>query len=562
MTLEALHALAEWWAAAPSDVRPAEHIADVLIRLGHKAEALDFLRQALELDPARETLALRLSDLLQELGRAEEARTVLNDYVQLHPDSPALLLAQADWLRNRSRMAEAAERAARVIDLDPGNLRALLILLAGQSAAERGTNTVRLLKIAATPGSERPFLEAVDQAGLLSMPGPEPLWSAVVEACARVRDPKLTEQMNLVKPAPASLPTGFAGDKLDPAWELRDATPATATPGGGLDLKVKPELREFSLRMRPSSQWLDGFIETEVGGLTGGLWLVARKSVDHVVRFGFDRQEGRVFLQTWTGGGRTLLANQRFDLPPDFFSSRHVYRLECRGRGVQAFLDGVALARVPEALPSPWEGGACGLVVRADEPGEAAATISRLSCASVLPRVTLLPGEPGEGGGEIPPDQARLIASVSSALSPRQFTAAADGTFTSAPGPADDFIRLLARYHKLHYMPGITCTNAALPSVEALADLAGIHAADGFVLHVDTAPPAEWLAAARGLFLARGAGLVCVLRKPGESAATLYTNFGPGLEHPPLNARVVEDLNATPAPEPLDPVLYIVKEKT
>lgn len=560
-TTDALRAFAEWWATAPADVRPSERIAEVLIRLGHKTEALDFLRQALELDPTRESLALRLNDLLQELGRAEEARTLLNDYVRLFPESPALLLAQADWLRGKGRMAEATDRAARALELDPANLRALLLLLAGQPAPEqRRANTARLLELARTPALQRDFLDAVAEGGLFSLPGPEPLWTAVGEVSAAQQDEALAGRMKALLPAPASVPRGVADGVLAPEWELRDAESAAAA-NGALDLRAKPGLREFSLRMRPSAQWLDGFVEAEVDALTGGLWLVARKSVDHVVRFGFDRQESRIFLQTWTGGGRTLLANQRFDLPDGFFATNHVYRLECRGRGVQALLDGVPLARVPEALPAPWEGGAFGLVCRADEPGAARASLRRLACASVAPRIAVVPGLLGDAGEEIPPDRARALASASSILSPLLFTLSADGTIASGPGPADNFVRLLARYHKLHFMPGVTCTNAAPPAAEVLAELAAVHAADGFVLHLASAPDDAWLAAARDAFLTRGLGLVCVLRSPGAAGATLHANFGPGVERPVLSARVLEGLDAPPPADPLEPALLIVKEE-
>ena len=109
-------------------------------------------------------------------------------------------------------------------------------------------------------------------------------------------------------------------------------------------------------------------------------------------------------------------------------------------------------------------------------------------------------------------------------------------------------------------MPGVTCTNAAPPAAEVLAELAAVHAADGFVLHLASAPDEAWLASARGAFLTRGLGLVCILRPPGAPAATLHASFGPGVERPALSARVLEGAAAPQPADPLEPVLLIVKE--
>ncbi len=537
--VEALKRFGEWWMSDPDNVQPVERMAEVLVQIDRKYEAIDFYRQALDLDPGRESLALRLSSLLQEVGRGEDARLVLNDYGRLHPNSTEILMAQAEWLQAHGRNAEAAERAGRVAEIDPANLRAVLLLLSGQSApAVRRKNVGRLIEHLEKTGLDESLLDVLYRRSIFTIPEAPELWVALQAEAARAGGKALANRLSSMSAQRGTDGNGVANGDLSADWVCWDGETVAGKDGASAVVRARPTAMECTVRARHSDRWLDGAIEVEASALGGGLWLLARKSADHVVRFGFDRQEGRILLQTWTGGGATLLVNQRIDLPAGFFEKKHVYRLECKGNGVIAYLDGKPVVAVPESSPSTWQGGWFGMVLRADEPGVAGARIHRLVANSMSPRLAVYPAEISETAVGAELALVRELAAAATVVSPVLFTVDELGAFSSPMGLDTGFVRLLAKYHKLRYMPGVKWSGTTLPDAEALADLAVLHVVDGIVLHLADPPSGTWMAGARKAFQSRGVGLLGVVQPVGSDTAKFYATFGPEMIPDPVTAVV------------------------
>jgi Flp pilus assembly protein TadD len=558
--VEALKRFGEWWMSDPDNVQPVERMAEVLVQIDRKHEAIDFYRQALDLDPGRESLALRLSGLLQEVGRGEDARLVLNDYGRLHPNSTEILMAQAEWLQAHGRNAEAAERAGRVAELDPANLRAVLLLLSGQSdAGVRRKNVARLIEHLAKTGLDESLLDVLYRRSILTIPEAPELWVALQAEAARTGGKAISSRLTGMSARRGTDGNGMATGELSADWVCWDGETVADKDGASAVVQARPTAMECTVRARHSDRWLDGAIEVEASAVGGGLWLLARKSTDHVVRFGFDRQEGRILLQTWTGGGATLLVNQRIDLPAGFFEKKHVYRLECKGNGVVAYLDGKPVVAVPESCPSTWQGGWFGMVFRADEPGVAGARIHRLVANSMSPRLAVFPAEISETAVGAELELVRELASAANVVSPVLFTVDENGAFSSPIGLDTGFVRLLAKYHKLRYMPGVKWRGATMPDADALADLAVLHVVDGIVLHLAEQPSGAWMTEARKAFQSRGAGLLCVIHPAGSDTAKFYATFGLEMIPEPVVA-VVAGVGKTDVADGAGAVLLRLKE--
>ena len=560
--IEALKRFGAWWIADPENVQPVERIAEVLVQIGRKREAIDFYRQALELDPGRELLALRLSALLQEVGLSEDARLVLNDYGRLHPDSTEILLAQAEWLQAQGRNLEAAERVRRVVELDPTSQRAILLLLAVQSdPLSRRENVTRLIEHIAQAGVDGGLLDILQWRSILTLPEAPDLWNALQAEVTRAGDTALASRLNSLSPRRGTSENGVASGALSPDWVSWGGEVNAGKDGAFVVVQAQPTAKECTLRACHSDRWLDGVLEVEASAISGGMWLLARKSADHVVRFGFDRQEGRLLLQTWTDNGGTLLSNQRIDLPDDFFSKKHVYRLECRGNGLIALVDGQSMVAAPSRSPSPWQGGWFGLVFLADEPGAAGARIHRLMATSTPISLAVFPAEISETANDTELTLVREMATAATVVSPVLFTVDDAGAFSSPLDLDTGFVRLFAKYHKLRYMPGVRLNGAAIPDAIALAELAVLHAVDGLVLHLAAPPSDTWMAGAREAFQLRGTGLLCVVHAAGAGSATFYATFGPEMIPKPVVA-VVADVGKTAvaAGAAAGAVLYRLKE--
>ncbi len=92
-----------------------------LVRLGRSDIALDELRRAAELDPARARYAYVYAVGLQSAGRRGDAVGVLKANLQLHPNDRDSLAAMVNFSRENGDLAGALEYAQRLAKLMPGD---------------------------------------------------------------------------------------------------------------------------------------------------------------------------------------------------------------------------------------------------------------------------------------------------------------------------------------------------------------------------------------------------------------------------------------------------------
>jgi hypothetical protein len=103
--------------------------------LGRPADALAAYRRALEIAPDSDLARGRLTALLVTLNRRAEARELLEQVVENQPENvPATLMLARLYAESPAGHARCAELASRALELDPGNASAQnLLVLCGSS---------------------------------------------------------------------------------------------------------------------------------------------------------------------------------------------------------------------------------------------------------------------------------------------------------------------------------------------------------------------------------------------------------------------------------------------
>jgi predicted CXXCH cytochrome family protein len=125
---DAEHVLRTAIAASPGDAGLHHALGLALARLDRRAEALEELRRAAELDPDRARYAFVYAVGLHDGGRIEDAMALLKASLARHPNDRDILMALVSYSREAGDPAGAlgyAEQAARIAPGDP-NLAALI----------------------------------------------------------------------------------------------------------------------------------------------------------------------------------------------------------------------------------------------------------------------------------------------------------------------------------------------------------------------------------------------------------------------------------------------------
>lgn len=133
-------------------------VAEEFLRGGELEQAVRIFQKILEMDPENTAMRVRLGEVYVRLGKKNEAWEIFS--------------AAADNLRSRGQLDAAEDILKRMLNLDPGNSKALL--LRGRNAVEAGENDVAikyLEKVAdldSHPDGLRDLLKAYLAAGRLS----------------------------------------------------------------------------------------------------------------------------------------------------------------------------------------------------------------------------------------------------------------------------------------------------------------------------------------------------------------------------------------------------------
>jgi tetratricopeptide (TPR) repeat protein len=486
----AIAAFSEWHRLAPSAPAPLRRIGDALANLGYADEAVGFYHQSLDIDPSQISLATRLAKLLLETGRKTEARNLLNSYARLFPDSADVLLAQAEWLYRENRTGEAEERVERILRMDPEHFDATLFLLRiADNEESRAAAMDRLMKISNTPEQQYSLIAAIQQHDLLTYQNSHLLIAVMDQIARNSKDPRIHEIISSLEPLTTAVAENFAATgALSKNWQIEGASGLVDK--DTLNVRANPARNEFSVRLLRSERWRDSFIEATADEVKGGFWLYARRSRQHLVRFGFDATAERLHLQVWKGRNNDVVASM--NVPWTFPAGGCTLRLEIRGKGISGLINGKPAFDVPLALPDDFGLGWTAFSVQSPDRGQASATLRSLSSGPIPVRIALTPASPAadDKGDQTARLRARLP--VLTDVSPDWFTVDDSGSWNSAVNEESDFYRLFARYHRLRLTPVVRVSGAAAISAGDIITVCRTHGFDGLILWFESLPPSSW----------------------------------------------------------------------
>jgi len=552
----AIAAFSEWHRLAPEAPVPPRRIGDALSNLGYHDEAAGFYRQSLDMAPAQIDLATRYARLLGDIGRKTEARNILNTYARLFPDSSEVLLAQAEWLYRENRTEEAAQRAARVLLLEPDHFDATLFMLRiAENEVTRTEAIQRLMNISKTSDQQYKLVSAIWQHDLLTYQNSH-LFIKVMDQIAREnQDPRIHELIRRLDPLDQTVTEDFLSTaSLSRHWQIEGGEAVVRD--GTLTVQAAPARNEFSVRLLRSERWRDTFIEVSTADVRGGFWLYGRRSRNHLVRFGFDTGGERLNLQVWKGRNNDVVASQF--VPWLFPEGGCTLRLEIRGKGVTGLVNGKTVFEVPLALPEDFGLGWTAFAVHSNDRGRASATLRHLASGPLPVRIALTPDAPADDDRGEQTARLRSLLPVLTDISPDWFSIDPAGSWNSHVKEESDFFRLFARYYRLRLTPVVRVSPKAVIAADDIITVCRTHGFDGLVLLFDTMPGESWFDAMDHDLNAPGIDVIAVAGgttiRGIASSRTLFRKHGSAV--PLLLVNTAREDEQTEARQTTDPVMF------
>ncbi len=485
---KAIAAFSDWHRIEPSAARPLSRIGDALVNLGYHDEAIDFYGQSLSIDPGQTDLAVRQARLLTSVNRGEEAKELLNAYARLFPNDTQVMFAQAEWLYKQNRLTEAKTRIQRILELKPDDFDATLFMLRLSGLPqEREAAMDKLLALADVPEKHYQVVNAIWQYDLLTLADSHILVQLLERIEASNEDARVRGIIKKLHPRTDVVREDFTTG-LSEEWHLDGA--AKSATNGILTVTATPTRQEFSMRLLRSERWRDSFIEADVRNAEGGFWLYARRSRDHLVRFGFDPEADRIYVQAWKGQNNDIVVSQFIPWEHTTVSGR--FRLEIRGNGIVAMLDGKPVFDVVLPLPEDFGLGWVSLAVHTSERGKASVALGGLKAGPLPVRLAMLPAAPATANVDTELAEMRgLLGSVTD-FSPAWFAVDADGNWSSSIQADADFFKLFSRYYRVRFVPTVRIEQADAVAAEDLLTVTRTHGLDGLVLVFKEMPPDRW----------------------------------------------------------------------
>jgi hypothetical protein len=330
---------------------------------------------------------------------------------------------------------------------------------------------------------------AVWQYDLLTLPDSHLLVTMLEDIASKNKDPRVQDIVSKLRPRVDTITEAFdASNGLSDAWQIDGASASVIDTE--LTIRANPSREEFTVRLLRSERWRDSFIEADISDVKGGFWLYARRSRNHLIRFGFDSGEDRIYLQAWKGKNNEIVLNQF--IPWAKPSGNTTIRLEVRGNGIVASIDGKDAFDVPLAMPSDFGLGWAAFSVHSRERGEGSVTLSRLQSGPLPVRLALLPPAPAveNANAELETLQQQL-GSVTD-FSPDWFAIDESGNWSSQSSIDDDFFRLYSRYYRIRLVPTVRVAAGAEVLPEDILTVTRTHNFDGLVLLFESMPKEDW----------------------------------------------------------------------
>ncbi len=479
-----------WHELSPSSPEPLKRIGDALVNLGYHDEAVGFYRQSLDLAPENIPLAIQLARLLTETGSRASARSLLNIYARLFPQNTEILLAQADWLLRDNRRAEALERIDHVRETDPQNFEATLFAL---RVAEQDDDRLQAIQeiIALSEGNDgrRRLMQAIQDHDLLTLQHAYLLVAFLQQNQEQIEDTALQETMQRLAPRTTTVHEDFTiVSGLSEHWQL-DGLSGSLT-NQILTLQATPTRTQAEARVRRAERWRDSFIEVDLADAQGGFWIYARKAQRQLIRLGFEHTQQRLHLQIWGGPQYEVLQNHF--VPWTLPANGVTLRLEAKGNGAIAYVDGKAMIEAPLELPEDFGFGWTAFTMNTPARGDASISVRSIVSGPLPFRAAIVPAEPPDDSQNDLLERMHQVLPNISDLSPEWFRIDADGKWHSTIHPEDDFYRIFARYYRLRLSPLVRVQRGANILAEDILILARTHGYNGFTLLFDQMPDGAW----------------------------------------------------------------------
>ena len=484
---EALEIFARWGALEPYNADPLRLQGDVHARRSDFHSAIERYRDSLDLSPGQIPLVVRTARMLDmNAARPREAMEMLSLYGRLFPDNPEILLARAEALIRRNRHEEATALIRRVIEEDPEDLNAR-ILLHGllPTAQQRVENLGHIQRIGSRPGIEPHFANAIKTHNLLIWPESWRLMDYIESRAASEQQQGQPSAFTSLLPRDTVVHENFALGRMSGNWDA--FSDRDDIKDGGFLLAASAATAEAVLKLNRSAPLHSAFIETAIEDARGFFWLYARRSDGTMLRYGFD-QTGQIFLQLWQNE-RLISNTNRFWTRPTGITR---LRLEIRGDAAFGFIDGEPAFGAPTRIPDSFGLGWWGISPWSPDFGVAQVLLREVSGGPLPVRLALYRPRAEELSDAQLLDQLRHHTRELQAISPQWFVQETNGRVRRDVSQTHPNLRLMTRFHHIRLMPGVRAASHRTLDLQQLADLADEHSLYGFTLHFARMPPQEW----------------------------------------------------------------------
>lgn len=486
----AIIVLSKWHERDPENSRPLTLIGDAFYAAGFRDEALDFYRESLDVNPGQVRLAAKLADALAKQSRDEEARNLLNLYVRLFPDDVEILRAQAIWLLQHERYNEAQTRIERILQTQPYDFRALVLMLRTASNKEKRHNTITKLHILGQKKAyQLSLVKAIKDYDLLTLPNTDIFIDLLKEIDNNTNDPDVKSAIADLNFRSEPIHESLASETLSTEWTI-DGAIVTKIPDGVV-MAVTPTRSECMLRLNRTDRWRDCYVKATVEDPTGGFWIYARHSMEGLIRFGFDSGSDELFVQVWKGRQRRIVVNEH--KPMLSKSGPLQMSMEVKGNGVLAYINNKPIFSTPIEIPDDIGHGWIAISARNVEIGKASVKIMNLEAGPLPIRLALLPQTPSTSRVDEELARMRSLLGTVSDYSPDWFSVSPSGSWSSSLEAADDFFRLFARYYRIRLLPTVNVPEGVSIAGADILEIIDIHKLDGVVLRYTAMPNEEWI---------------------------------------------------------------------
>lgn len=479
----AIRSWEDWLKEDPGSSEALSLIGRAYVQKNDLPTALDYYTRSLEISPGQINLGIRRAELLEKMGRGEDAREQLNLYARIFPENPDILIAQSQWLERRKRRAEARTLVEKLVRQMPLNLDARLALLnLHEQPAERYQAMRDILALGDSTEAVLPFGYSLLGMEMLTYPE-SPVFFDFIRRLARTGPPSRQRELyeNFL-PMERSVVDDFSAGTLSDGWIASGSMRAMEE--GRYDLRAAIDQTEAYLRLKRSELLRDAFLEVTLDESQGLFWIYARRSVNGMVRFGFD-QEGFIYLQVWHKGEMVAQSSRPWIRPPGSLRMR----LEIRGDGARGYINGMEIFNSALGIPAPVAYGWWGVAPFAFDMGVARAKISRLECGPLPSTVILLPpGAAQEQAGQLRPYVGRA-----SAIAPAWFFQRPDGSLPDSIPPDIEVLRLFSAFHNIRLLPVVDLSYDSNVDPAQVVNLIQRFNLSGVVLKHRLPPPAEWI---------------------------------------------------------------------